>query len=91
MAIASLVLGIVSVIFSCMWFLSIPAGIVGVILGIMSLRGHKGSKGMAIAGLVLSGVGILSAFIVIISVATFINNNAGNINNFYNDLYNDLY
>jgi hypothetical protein len=74
MAIASMVLGIVSFIFSCVFYISIPAGIVGLILGIISLKNRKGGKGMAIAGVILSGIGLLIAIIVVITAASLINN-----------------
>ena len=70
-AIASLVLGIVSVVFSFIG-LSVPfglvLGIVGIILGVNAKK--KNPSGMATAGLVLSIIGtILCALIFIACVA----------------------
>jgi hypothetical protein len=74
MSIAALVLGIVSFVLSCAFYLSIPAGIVGIVLGILSIRGKKDGKGMAIAGLILAGVGILASIAWIITAALMVNN-----------------
>lgn len=57
MAIASLVLGIVSAVFSCLWFISIPCAIIAIILGILANK--AGKIGMATAGLVLGIIGIV--------------------------------
>ncbi|MDD3219369.1 MAG: DUF4190 domain-containing protein [Lachnospiraceae bacterium] len=59
-AVASMVLGIVSIVFVCClgWFVLIPAG-VSLILGIVSLVKHKPGKGMAIAGIVCAAVAII--------------------------------
>lgn len=62
MAIASMVLGILSLVICWVgWIL----GIVGLILASVSLGTHKGGKGMAIAGLVTSILGVLWGMISI--------------------------
>ena len=56
--IASMICGILSIITCCVWCLSVPLAIVSIILGILQLT--KGAaKGMAIAGIICSGVGLL--------------------------------
>lgn len=69
-AIASLILGICSFLGSCcVWFLTIVTSITGLILGIVSLKRNEGGKGMAVAGIILSAVGILfSIFAMIIFI-----------------------
>ena len=67
LAVASMVLGIVAVVFSCIIYISIPCGIVGLILGAVSLATKKGGKGMAIAGIVCSIVAI--AVVIISAIA----------------------
>jgi hypothetical protein len=60
-AIASLVLGIINL---CSWFLPIcggPLALIGIVLGVVGLNSSK--RGMAIAGIVLSGIGILLVLI----------------------------
>lgn len=68
LAIASLVLGIVAIVFSFIG-LSIPfgliIGIVGIILGVMAKK--KNPCGMATAGLVLSIIGTVLCAIVFIA------------------------
>ena len=72
LAIASMVLGIVSLVLFCFAYISIPAGIVGVILGGVSLATKKAGKGMAIAGVVCSIIGIaLYVIFVVILASTF--------------------
>lgn len=69
MAIASMVLGIVALVFGCcLWYISIPCSIVGLILGGVSLAQKRGGKGMAIAGIVLSAIGIIVAVIVVVAL-----------------------
>lgn len=60
LAIASLVLGILSLLSSCcIFYVSIVLAIVSLVLGIVSLAGKHGGKGMAIAGIVLSSISVL--------------------------------
>ncbi len=62
--IASLVLGIVTLIFFCIWYISIPCGILAIVFGILGLK--SSGRGMAIAGLITSSIGlVISALIVI--------------------------
>ena len=60
MAIASLVLGVINL---CAWFLpicGIPLGLVGIVLGYLGMK-DVSQKNLAIAGMALSGFGILLA------------------------------
>lgn len=67
LAVASMVLGICSIVLSCcFYYVSIPCAIIGVILGAVSLKGNKGGKGMAIAGLVTSIISIVPVIIGIV-------------------------
>ena len=61
MAVASLVLGIISLI---AWFIppfGLPISIVGLVLGIKSVKSEK--RGMAIAGIVMSAIGLIASVI----------------------------
>ena len=67
LSIASMVLGIISVVLFCIWYISLPCSILAIIFGIVGRK--KGGKGMAIAGLVLGiiaislyGLGLLGIF-----------------------------
>jgi len=57
LAIASLVLGILSLCASVAWWCGGPISIVGLVLGALGLK--TSGKGMAIAGMVLSVIGLL--------------------------------
>lgn len=70
MSIAGMVLGIVSII--CCGGLGIVCGIVGVILSALALKDNKPGRGMAIAGVVCSLVGIVGGIIYLIFYATSI-------------------
>lgn len=72
LAIASLVLGIVSSVFFCAYVISIPAALTGLVLGIISLAKHREGKGMAIAGLILSAIGLLCAVMLVVYVVTIL-------------------
>ena len=65
-AVASLILGIVSVLVSCSLFLTLPCAVVGLILGIVGKS--KGAGGMAVAGIILSALGLLIAIALIVLV-----------------------
>jgi hypothetical protein len=57
-----MVLGIVSVVAVFLWFIAVPAAIVGLVLSIIGVaraRAVGKGKGMAVAGIVLSAVGLL--------------------------------
>ncbi len=80
LAIASLVIGIINLLAWCLPICGGPLAIAGIILGIFGLK--SSSRGMAIAGLVLSGIGLLLSIInAVAGIALF---NSGALNNFYN-------
>ena len=68
MAVASMVLGIVSLITFCWFYIAIPCAIVSLILGTVSIKKQERGKGMAIAGIVTSAIALVIAIIVIILV-----------------------
>ena len=61
--IASMVCGILALVTCCIWCLSVPLGIVSIVLGILQIQ-KKTAKGMAIAGIVCSVIGILLTAII---------------------------
>lgn len=67
LSIASMVLGIVSVVMLCLYYISIPCAILAIIFAIVGRK--KGGKGMATAGLVL---GIIALAIDIVIVVAFV-------------------
>lgn len=68
-SIASMVLGIISIVLFCIWYLSIPCAILAIIFGIVGMK--KGGKGMAISGLVLGiiAVAIVGIFVIFVGSA----------------------
>ncbi len=80
MGIASLVIGILSILGVCISLIpflnvlncvGLPLGLLGAILGIAALISRRGSKGLAIAGITLSSLAILVGVIrFVISLIT---------------------
>lgn len=64
MGIASLVLGIISLVLFCVWYISIPCAVVGIILGV--LQNKKNKIGMATAGIVCSIIALVLLVIAVI-------------------------
>ena len=66
-SIASMVLGIIAIVFSCCnEYIAIPCGVVGLILSIISIRNHHDGRGMATAGMVLCIVSLALAVLLLI-------------------------
>jgi RsiW-degrading membrane proteinase PrsW (M82 family) len=69
LAIASLVLGIISVLFSCFWPLAIVCGVLAVVFGFIGInkskKGEAGGKSMALAGVITGGIGILLSVLLV--------------------------
>jgi hypothetical protein len=61
-AVGSLVLGIFSVLGSCFWFFALPASLIGLALGAKGREG--GARGIATAGMILSGIGLAISVII---------------------------
>ncbi len=66
LGIASMVLGIVSLVLFCLPYICFPGGIISIILGGVNLAKKNPGKGMAIAGIVCS---IIAIAIYIICIA----------------------
>lgn len=68
LSIASMVLGIISVVLFCIWYISIPCAILAIIFGIVGMK--KGGKGMGVAGLVLGIVALaILAIVYLLAIA----------------------
>lgn len=65
--IASMVLGIVALVFFCIWYISIPCAILAIIFGILGIK--TPTKGMAIAGLVTGSIGLVISIAIIVLIA----------------------
>ena len=73
MAIGSLVCGIGSIVLFCIWIVSIPLGIVAIVLGQIAkgkiARGEAGGATLAKTGVILGAIGIaLSVLIQILAI-----------------------
>lgn len=72
LGVASMVLGIVSIVLMCWPYISIPASIVGLILGAMG-KNKTAGRGMAIAGLVCSLVTLIIDIVILATGASILN------------------
>ena len=68
-AIISLVCGIVSVVCCCTSWFAVIAAVAAIVLGILSINKEENAKGMAIAGIICGGFGLLIGIIVLIMAA----------------------
>lgn len=79
MAVASLVLGILGIVLSCIFFIGGPIALLATIFGAVGMKatseGEREGRGMAVAGLVMGIVGL--AF-TLLFFAAFVNNNGPN-------------
>jgi hypothetical protein len=69
LAIAAMVLGIVALVLSCFWFVSIPCAILAVVFGVIGKsradRGEASGRGMAIAGITCGIVALVIDLLII--------------------------
>jgi len=70
LSIASMVLGIISVVLFCFWYLALPCAILAIIFGVLGRK--QGGKGMATAGLVLGIIAIAIALLAVFGLLSFI-------------------
>ncbi len=68
MAIAAMILGIVSIVLCCIWYISIIAGVVAIVLGIMYNK-KNGKCGMSTAGILCGIIGMILAIALIVIAA----------------------
>ena len=90
-AIISLVCGIVSLVCSCCRWLSIILAVAAIVLGIISINKQENAKGMAIAGIVCGGVGLVIAVALLIFGAVMgeaINTNPDIVEDFVDQIEN---
>lgn len=64
MAIAGMVLGIISLVCCCTGYIALVLGIVGFVLSLIVLIQKKPGKGMAIAGIICSAVAVISIVVL---------------------------
>ena len=66
MAIASMILGIVSMVMCCIIYVSVPCAVLSVVLGAVTLR--KGKSAMAVAGIILGAISIAIAVLIFVLI-----------------------
>lgn len=86
MGIASLVIGILSVVSFCCWYFSIVLGIAAIALGIVSIIQKEDTKGFAIGGIVLGAMGVILSIAICITI--FYMAQTGMLQDLLQDLYN---
>ncbi len=77
LAVTSLVLGILAILMSIFLFwafyIAFVMGAIGLIMGIVSIAQHREGKGMAVAGIITSAIGLLISlvlgFLIILGLA----------------------
>ena len=72
LGIASMIVGIISLALFCFWFICIPCGIVGIVLGIIAMSKAKAAgmkNGMALAGLICSSIALgLTVIYIVLAI-----------------------
>lgn len=68
-SIAALVLGIVALVLSCIWHISIPCAILAIIFGVLGIKSSK--KGMSIAGITTGAIGMFICIAILIVLMIF--------------------
>lgn len=87
MGITGMVLGILSILLCCLWYLSLIFGLGGLIFGILGMKSQQ--RGMSVAGIVTGAIGLLlGLFILIFYVAI---SNSPSYNHWYNEFYDDFF
>ena len=65
-SIAALVLGIIAIVCCCVWYISVPCGILARIFGVVGIKSSK--KGMSIAGLITGAIGLVISIVMFIAL-----------------------
>ncbi len=93
MAVASLVCGIIGLLISCCWFISLPLSITSIILGIIVLKKKKEGRSLAIIGIIIGAATILICILLVVFSAYMFSTNSEFMNyykEFYDEFYNDV-
>lgn len=64
-----MVLGIVTLVLFCVWYISIPCGILAIIFGVLGVK--TVDKGMAISGIVTGSIGLFISFCILLAFFTW--------------------
>lgn len=89
MTITSLILSILSIVCCCLDVFALLLAIASIILAIIALVQHKGSKGMAIASLIIGAIGFLLAVYLLVYAFVILPNNPA-VQSQIMELYDEL-
>ena len=77
MAIVALVLGILSILTACFWFVAGPLGIAAIVLGFLgrgkAKRGEARQGGLAMAGIVTGAIGLILTIVLTVAGISLLN------------------
>lgn len=79
LSIAALVLGLVTVATGIFFYISLATGITGIILAAISLKKKNDGRGMAMAGLITSIIGVVFGLATLVFFIIGIASGAGNV------------
>lgn len=68
-SIAALVLGIVAIALTCIWYISIPCGILAIVFGVIGLKSSR--RGMSISGIITGIIGMIISIFIIVMLFIF--------------------
>lgn len=92
-SITSMVLGIISLVLLCVWYISIPCGILAIVFSFVGKK--RGGKGMAIAGLVTGIVSLAIMAVLLITGAALVGGAIGTadslVNNYNEEINSNLF
>lgn len=84
LSIASLVCGVLSIVCCAAWYISGLFALAGLVLGIISMVKKCSGKGMAIAGIICSALGLIaSVAMVIVAIASVVGSSASSSYYYY--------
>ena len=76
--------------FTCIPYITVITSIIGLILGIISIKNNQGGRGLAIAGIVLSGISLLFGILVAIGCSALLSNESF-MQEFYKEFNKEYY
>ena len=88
--IISLVCGILALLCSCCGWFGIVLAVAAIVLGILSINKGENAKGMAIAGIVCGGIGLLIGIVVLIMGAALSSVDPDSVEQFVEQLEESL-
>ena len=82
-AIASMVLGIISILLSCIYYVSLASAVISIILGIVCIKKSLHGKSMAVAGIIMSSISFALILIWLVVYGFILVRNSSSIQSEY--------